>query len=140
MQAFGEIMRNTAWENPTKNTVKARIFTGPDGGFKVFVVPPGEVRELPSEYDAAIQSVRGGRVVSGMAPQLRRVGKSNPPLDPALDAEAAAAKARELEIQKAVTAKAAADLAVEKATTAEARALTESTPKHDETKRSSRKQ
>jgi hypothetical protein len=125
MQTFGEMMRFTAWHNPTKTTVRARIFTGPDTGYKVFEVPPGETRELPSDYDAAIQNVRGGRVVSGLAPQLRRAVGKTPPLDPALDAEGAAARARELETQRAVAAKAAADLAVKKAAEAEAQVLLE---------------
>lgn len=126
---FESAMKQTAWNNPTKHVVKARIFLGPDVGFKVQTWKPGETVHLPSEYDAAIQKVRGGRVVGGLAPQLRREGSPNPPLDPAIDAEASAAKARELETQKAVAAKAAADLAVEKATEAEAKVLAEGTGK-----------
>ena len=129
MDVFGAMMRNTSWRTPTKRTLKARIFTGPDTGYKTQVFPPGEVVQVPSEFDSALQKVRHGRVVGGLAPQLVREGEKPIPVDPAIDAEASAEKAREFETQKAIAAKAAADLAVEKATEAEAKALASSEAK-----------
>ena len=70
--------RMTTWHNPLKVVQKCRIYRGP-GNNEMFVVPPGEDRQLPSELDAAIQVYNeDGVIVSGQCPLLVRV--DGPPM------------------------------------------------------------
>lgn len=107
----------TWWLNPTETVMTARLHVGPragfdprarkemltwDGAYLVRIEPGATPIELPSEWDDAIQTVRGGRVVAGMMPRAQRVadpstGLSDPepvPLHPALEERAAPARRR----------------------------------------------
>lgn len=70
--------RMTTWHNPLKVVQKCRIYRGP-GNHELFVVPPGEERQLPSELDSAIQVYNeDGIIISGQCPLLVRV--DGPPM------------------------------------------------------------
>jgi hypothetical protein len=89
-------MKNTRWRNPTQHRLIADLHTeatasNPTGLMRV-VWEPGETVEVSSDFDTAIQKVRGGKVVGGLVPQLVRDGGKPIPLDPAIDAEAAEKK------------------------------------------------
>lgn len=86
----------TGWRNPTVNDVRIRFFIKPGapidepGGprepsiwLPVFI-PAGGAVDLPATFDRAIQTVKGGLVVGGLAPQLVRADGSSPPIHPAL--------------------------------------------------------
>jgi hypothetical protein len=104
--------RLTKWHNPLPHPQSVTI--GYDGAPFMFVVPPGETRELDSRYDRAVQMVdcghdechkagwfctkgHEGLIVGGGAPLLRRVGK-NDRLDSSLDPESAARKSVEAQV------------------------------------------
>lgn len=95
---------NTAWTNPTSDTVRVEIGLGPvmrmkfpatvdqDSGMPVpertalapteihIEVAPGATVEIPKAFDRAIQDVRAnGAIVLGCAPQLRRADGTSPP-------------------------------------------------------------
>lgn len=70
--------RFTTWHNPLKVVQKCRIYKSP-GNWEAFVVPPGEQRQLPSEFDSAIQVYNDdGVITSGQCPLLVRV--DGPPM------------------------------------------------------------
>lgn len=57
---------------------------------KPVVLKPGEETLLPRAWDRAVQDVRDGHVVGGLAPQLVRVGADDAaPIHPSLVADAA---------------------------------------------------
>jgi hypothetical protein len=62
-------MQMTTWKNPTEHTVKFSLMFEAGRMIQV-VIPPGETFELYSHFDDAIQEVRDGVVVSGLAPHL----------------------------------------------------------------------
>lgn len=106
----------THWRNDGTEPMRARLFVGPrDGldprarrelltwtGWYAVALDPGAVVELPSEWDTAIQTVKGGRVVAGLMPRAQRVadpasGLPDPeplPLHPSLEERAAPARRR----------------------------------------------
>ena len=77
----------TAWHNPTNSVVRVRIFLGHaeaphprpykrgerHNAHIELVWNPNEVVQVPSNYDRAIQDTRGGMIVGGEAPMLRRI-------------------------------------------------------------------
>ena len=106
-------MRNTRWTNPTKQAVTVLLFVGsspfnPTGKQRV-VIQPGETVEVDAKYDEAIQKVRGGKIVAGLAPQLIKDGGPKLPMDPALDVEASAQRAARDAIKDAAALKATAE-------------------------------
>jgi hypothetical protein len=87
----------TKWKNPTTSDVRFSLNVS---GIRVtvggrvipaivrdVVIKPGESVVIESEFDRAIQVVRGGQIQSGLAPQLRRMKGDEEvtmPLHPAL--------------------------------------------------------
>lgn len=114
-------LRLTTWRNPTQKTIKADIFVGttPDNpGGRIHVEwGPGEEQDVPSEYDGALQKVRAGKVVGGLAPQLVRTDKGPIPVDPAIDAEAAEKRAARSALRDAQALEAAAKVQLAEAAT-----------------------
>jgi hypothetical protein len=78
----------TRWKNPTANDVRFEIFHDPGRVQKVSVLAGG-TKELSSDYDQAIRTVRGGVVVGGLAPQLEIEGQKSVPIHEALGSAAA---------------------------------------------------
>jgi len=83
----------TKWKNPTSQVVRLRLCTTPRPRFRYepvtsqwtdVVIPPGEVVELPAEFDNAIQRVRDGVIYSGQAPQLVNLAEPDRTIHPAL--------------------------------------------------------
>jgi|GEM_PF-4257800 len=122
MSEFQE-MSMTRWHNPTKHVIRAAIFVGADArnpsGRREVIWQPGDTKQVPSEYDQAIQETRNGRVVGGLAPQLVREGEPPLPLDPAIDSEAAERRSAGNAIAEAAALKAAADARLAEAAQAE---------------------
>lgn len=121
----------TAWQNPTKDTVRFRIRrTHGDGRRKGQVddhtCAPGGIIFVHSDYDRAIQRVENGQIVAGLAPQLVKVGSEPIPLHPALDTQEAARREAERAAIEAYKQRTAADAAAvaagEKAAAAKAKA------------------
>ena len=75
--------QQTTWRNPTDHEVRFSIFEGP-GRVAKMKVPPGNSVALPSVYDDAIQTVREGVIVGGLAPQLEPQGREKFPMHVAL--------------------------------------------------------
>lgn len=95
---------STHWTNPTDQPLTARFHVGPREGLDprarkemltwtgkyLVTIKPGQTIELPSEWDDAVQTVRGGRIVAGHMPRARRVAGPPVELHPALDDQKAA--------------------------------------------------
>lgn len=114
----------THWKNPTSKPVVVDIYVGTEN-----VPPPatpyrrgerhqahlrirwapGEVKALPSIYDAAIHDVRNGVVVGGHAPQLVRTDQPELPVADAIDVEKQARRQALAEATAAVAAKKVAE-------------------------------
>lgn len=120
----------TTWFNPTGKAIALKLYVGVERSTKVpgttkkrspwvlYVVEPGKERKIPSEFDTAIQDVRGGVVVGGKGVQLVNRSAAEPPtlhesVDPkAVEAKAQAAMIRENEmVQKTAAATVASLLA-----------------------------
>lgn len=110
--------KQTEWCNPTVRAMRVVLTEGEGRGHQsfVFIVPPGETRELDSRYDRAIHMIDCGRddcyrkgrfcsagheglIVGGLAPLLVRVGK-NDTLDKSLDTALAEKEIAEAELTK----------------------------------------
>jgi hypothetical protein len=86
----------TVWTNPTTTTVTFDLVIAGATGWgqngtppqrpkvRRVVVKPGETVSLPTEHDDGIQRIRDGRVVAGLAVQLRRATGPTVELDPRL--------------------------------------------------------
>src|SRR6266540_1633890 len=107
--AYDQHPNQTAWSNNTSRDVKFRIRIGPrqvragnpaagipphtvHPGYEDYIIKPGQTQFLPSKYDHAIQELKDGIVVAGLAPQLTRNGDA-PVLHEALDTTHQASKA-----------------------------------------------
>jgi len=64
----------TKWTNPTDKAVKLRLFVSP-GQTVEYTVPPKGEAAIPSQFDHAVQKLREGIIVGGLAPQLVREDK-----------------------------------------------------------------
>ncbi len=73
----------TRWRNPTDRPVTFEVM-GEVGRFYRVHIKAGESADLPGQYDDAIQTVRDGVVVRGLAPQLVAEGRENLPMHEAL--------------------------------------------------------
>lgn len=102
----------TKWENPTKDTVRFAVLVEA-GRHERVEIPPGGSKELPSSWDKAIHDVRGGIVMGGLAPQLRKAGVAPLPVHSSITEAAAGAvhHAEKLEAERTRAAKAEAELA-----------------------------
>lgn len=99
----------TTWLNPLSQAQIVKLILD-DGRGATFTAPPGGEVKIPSRYDQAVQKTYRGRIIAGLAPQLVRVGASEPDvLAPALDTEQMARAQAEAEIMRANNAKLLAD-------------------------------
>lgn len=64
----------TTWKNPTSADMTIRCFVSP-GETAVFKLPAGGTAAIPSTFDHAINVVRNGVVVGGLAPLAQREGQ-----------------------------------------------------------------
>ncbi len=107
-------VRTTQWHNPTEDVVSV-ILTDPGNRQFRFTIRPGETVALDSQYDRSIQLVDCGKpechnrpagghycnaghpglISGGLAPQLRRVGKTDT-IEECLDQE----KVKEKQLQE----------------------------------------
>jgi hypothetical protein len=92
------IQRTTEWHNPTLDQIVLEIHVQTPGknsrrpnkangdkpltfrertGNLRYVIKSMESVTIPSEYDQAIQRVRDGVIVSGLAPQLKNMGRKD---------------------------------------------------------------
>jgi hypothetical protein len=86
----------TVWTNQTINTVTFDLVIAGATGWgqngtppqrpriRRVVLKPGETVSLPAEHDDGIQRIRDGRIVAGLAVQLRRATGPIAELDPRL--------------------------------------------------------
>ena len=120
------IQTETNWHNPMDYDIVLSLNVGhPPGGGPPFGRPPrteeertgkrrvrfpkGKTVALDKLFDTAVQDVRDGQIVGGLAPQLIRMGtqerpKLSPWLDQAKAAEHDAIVAREVALRKAAEA------------------------------------
>lgn len=112
----------TIWENPTKHTVRFRLWMDaaahkfkPDTWakgtrprkYKDVEVPPGGSVRIENIYNQAIQFTdKNGVIQSGLAPQLKKRGREPAPMHPSLDP--ATARKRELKEKVEAAAETAA--------------------------------
>ncbi len=68
----------TWWRNPKEHTVS--FFLADAGEVLNYRVQPGDAFEVPTKFDSALQEVRDGIVVGGMARYLERL--DGPPAAP----------------------------------------------------------
>jgi hypothetical protein len=73
----------TVWKNPTAHDMTVRVFVGP-GESTVFRIPAGGAAAIPSTFDKAINVLRGGVVVGGLAPMAQREGQPVRPVHKSL--------------------------------------------------------
>lgn len=80
---FVKKIETTRWRNDLKVMQRVKLY--PEGQvqqnphYHTLDVEwaPGEEVELPSEYDHAIQSVKDGVIIGGLAPMLTRIGSKD---------------------------------------------------------------
>lgn len=67
-------MQVSIWHNPLSTPQRAELYVSPTEPAVIFEVPPGGTAELPSEFDAAIQTLdESGVCIGGLCPKLVRV-------------------------------------------------------------------